>query len=297
VDWNNDGRLDIIVGDRLGSVNYFRRLPTGNIFLTGEPPVEVDGRPIEMGNNSAPCVIDWNNDGLPDLAVGRTEGIPASLYLYVNEGSMGDPVFPVTDSVLCAGEPIQVYSSYPDFADLTGDGLLDLVLGSSNGKIACYENVGTADAPLFESFEFLEADGEEINFYSYIRPSVCDWNEDGYPDILAGDYTGFIFLFLGNDGTGIEGDDFSGNPEVLFRIVGNPASETVIAEILLENQADTELKLFDMQGRLLSTLDAGILSAGIHSLEMDISSLSQGTVFLVCTAGTVRLIKPAVILR
>ncbi len=297
MDWNNDGRLDIIVGDRLGSVNYFRRLDSGNIFLMGESPVKVAGRPIDMEYNSAPCVIDWNNDGLPDLVVGRVEAVPAGLYLYINEGSPSDPVFPMTDSVMCDGEPIQVYYSYPDFADMNGDGLLDLVLGSSNGKIACYENVGTSDTPLFESFEYLEADGEEINFYSSVRPSVCDWNEDGYLDILVGNYTGQISLFLGDGGTGIEGAGLSGNSEVLLRVTGNPASGTLFAEVTLENQADAELALYDLNGRLLSEMNPGVLSSGAHSLEMDISSLSQGTVFLVCTAGAVRLIEPVVILR
>ncbi|MCK4505919.1 MAG: T9SS type A sorting domain-containing protein [Candidatus Aegiribacteria sp.] len=297
MDWNNDGRLDIIVGDRLGSVNYFRRLASGNIFLIGESPVKVAGRPIEMGHNSAPCVIDWNNDGLPDLVVGRVEAVPAGLYLYINEGSPSDPVFPLTDSVLCAGEPIQVYYSYPDFADMNGDGLLDLVLGSSNGKIACYENVGTADDPLFESFEYLEADGEEINFYSSVRPSVCDWNEDGYLDILVGNYTGQIFLFLGDGGTGIFSGGLSGDSEVLLRVTGNPASGTLYTEITLDNQVDIRLAVYDLHGRLLYTLNPGVLSSVIHSLKIDISAFSQGTVFLVCTAGDTQLIEPVIILR
>ncbi len=197
---------------------------------------------------------------------------------------------------MCAGEPIQVYYSYPDFADMNGDGLPDLVLGSSNGRIACYENVGTSDTPLFESFEYLEADGEEINFYSSVRPSVCDWNEDGYLDILVGNYTGQIFLFLGDGGTGIECGGMSGNSEI-FRIAGNPASGILYTEVTLDNQADIRLSVYDLSGRFLSEMSPGVLSSGVHLLEMDISSFSQGTVFLVCAAGAVRLIEPVVILR
>ena len=68
-------------------------------------------------------------------------------------------------------------------------------------------------------------------------------------------------------------------------------------KIACENQANTELEIYDLNGRLLCTLNPGVLSSGAHLLEMDISALSQGAVFLVCTAGAVRLIEPVVILR
>jgi len=31
VDWDEDGLVDLIVGDALGYINYFRRLPDGEL--------------------------------------------------------------------------------------------------------------------------------------------------------------------------------------------------------------------------------------------------------------------------
>jgi hypothetical protein len=44
-----------------------------------------------------------------------------------------------------------------------GDGLNDLILGQfSYGYIRFYKNVGTNDAPVFTSFQYLQADGVNI---------------------------------------------------------------------------------------------------------------------------------------
>ena len=97
MDWNGDGLDDIIVGDRMGGVQYFRRLYPNDIYLIREDSLQVLARPLDVGHNSAPAVFDWNGDGLPDLVVGRIEGIPESIYLFLISGSSGDPLFSVID--------------------------------------------------------------------------------------------------------------------------------------------------------------------------------------------------------
>ncbi len=277
-----DGRLDIIVGDRLASVNYFRRLSNGDIYLIEEPKINVAGKPINVGYNSAPSVVDWNNDSLPDLVVGRTEGIPTGLYLYINEGTAGAPLFNEAQAVPCAGEPIQVYATYPDFGDMNNDGLIDLVLGSSTGRIECYTNQGTADSPLFVDHEDLRADGEVINFNSYIRPSVCDWNEDGIPDILASGLDGTVNLYTGQPGTGLPGNE---TVQRLHLRVSNPAVDHISVSIELQNPGEVTAALYSVDGRLYRTGFSGTMSAGVNLLQMDISDIPAGAYLLVCSAG------------
>ncbi|MCK4806561.1 MAG: VCBS repeat-containing protein [Candidatus Aegiribacteria sp.] len=293
MDWNADGRLDIIVGDRLGNVSYFRRLFSGDIYLIAEPKVKVAGKPISLGHNSAPSVVDWNNDGLPDIVAGRLEGIPTCLYLYINKGVTGAPLFNETDTVFCSGEPIQLYVSYPDFGDMNNDGLQDLILGSSTGRIACYTNCGTADLPVFEEHEDLIADGEVINFYSYIRPSVCDWNEDGIPDILAADYSGEIFLFLGEPATGVEEVEAACS---LKLSLNSPAVDLIRASIELRSSAEVIAALYSIDGRLQCMESYGILNSGVHLLHMDIRDIPAGVYLFVSSAGEVTVSRSVVVL-
>jgi len=70
-----------------------------------------------------------------------------------------------------AGEPIDVTKlrGYPGPAviDHDGDGKLDLLVGSFEGKILIHKNVGTASAPVFEAGEFLRAGGEDLHISNW----------------------------------------------------------------------------------------------------------------------------------
>jgi len=280
VDWDGDGRLDIIVGDRPGNVHYFRRLDYGHIYLEEQELVTVAGRPIDVGYNSAPCVTDWNGDGLPDLVVGNLSPIPAGIFLFVNQGSPYSPNYLVADTVFFQGEPIEITTAYPDMHDMDSDGLQDLVVGSSSGMIACFVNGGTPQQPLFEEMEYLRADGEEIHITSYVRPTVCDWNADGTPDLLVGDYTGQILLFTGVPQSGME-------PErpLSVRLLENPIHRTVSLLLELNGPEEAELALWSLDGRMIGAFQGIILHPGSNILQVPAGPLPPGVYFMRVSSG------------
>ncbi len=286
-----------MTGDRLGTVTYFRRLAAGDVLLVEEGLVESGGGPIRMMHNSSPCVTDWNGDGLPDLVIGQGEGYPAGLFLYVNVGSPGSPLFAGRDTVERGGEPVQVYYGYPDMHDMDGDGLPDLVYGSSTGKIACLPNAGSPGAPLFDSLVYLEADGEEINFYSYVRPTVCDWDEDGLPDLLVGDQDGYANLFLGTGYTGID-EGGNGSPEPSVEACANPTPGPLDVRLSRMGEGPASLRLYSLEGRLLEELWSSPLPPpeGL-SLPLDLSGNSPGVYLLVLDSGAGRATARATLLR
>jgi hypothetical protein len=285
VDWDLDGRLDIIVGDREGSVYYFRRLPEGDIFLVQEPRIAVAGRPIQVGLNSSPSVVYWNGDSLPDLVVGKMEGFPGGLLLYMNEGSAGQPVYNVTDTVTCGGEPIQLYAAYPDFGDLDGDGLQDMIVGNTTGRIPCYINSGTPEKPLFVQYEDLRADGEVLNLYTYIRPSICDWNQDSVPDLLASTYEGTVRLYLGIPGTGVARPEPYAFPGISLEGYANPVHEVLRPVIILATDTGVTTTVHSVEGRMLAEEDHGQLGCGTHELLIDTSRLPAGVYLFTCTGA------------
>lgn len=113
------------------------------------------------------------------------------------------------------------YSS-PYLYDYDGDGLLDLLVGvkenvfnddgalnSCWGRVRVYLNKGSATKPYFPEFAYLTKNGEVIaeeqdasNPFACLGLTVafCDFNGDGYRDLVLGHLFGELEVYLG-DGT------------------------------------------------------------------------------------------------
>ena len=78
VDWDGDGRLDLLVNS--SSANWLRNIETreGKIVLEDKGPLSA--RNI-AGHTSSPTTVDWNRDGASDLLVGAEDGF---LYYMTN---------------------------------------------------------------------------------------------------------------------------------------------------------------------------------------------------------------------
>lgn len=292
MDWDGDGYLDIIVGDRPGNVHFFKRLDYGNIYMEEQELLAVAGQRIDIGYNSSPSIVDWNGNGLPDLVIGRLNPIPAGVLLLVNEGTPYSPNYMLIDTVFHSGEPIELTTAYPDFHDMNGDGLTDMVVGSANGRIACFVNSGTTEQPVFNHMENLRADGEEVYFYSYVRPTVCDWNADGYPDMLVADYTGMIYLYLGNPQMGVEQSE-----EPIQITVNNPVTDLLNFSIFLAEPAEAVVNLYSLGGRLVRSESFRNLPQGHAALNLEVSDLPSGCYTVQVSSGRFTEMKSVILLN
>jgi len=90
--------------------------------------------------------------------------------------------------------------SSPELADWDGDGVLDLLMGSSEKTLHCYMNQGTSIVPhfVFNSGQF---QGIEIpGLYGFLNPAVCDVDNDADLDLFTGD-GGAVIRFFRNSGS------------------------------------------------------------------------------------------------
>ena len=72
VDWDGDGRRDLIVNST--NVNWLRNVRTddeGFVWFQDEGPM--DSR-VLAGHTTSPTTVDWDHNGIPDLLVGAEDG-------------------------------------------------------------------------------------------------------------------------------------------------------------------------------------------------------------------------------
>ncbi|MHC4942511.1 MAG: FG-GAP repeat domain-containing protein [Planctomycetota bacterium] len=198
MDFNDDTYLDLIVGDRNGFINYFRRLPNGT--LTAEPDIVANGTTIDVGENSAPCTVDWNEDGLLDLVIGNDTS--KRIRLYLNSGTPSSYLFTTFTEIESSGTPIVYGRCVPHVCDLNEDGKKDLIIGEDLGWVYYYENTGTNAAPSFSGWVKLESNGSPIKWPSGqtdTRVWMDDWNGDGKCDLLLGNYAKNLYIYLNEE--------------------------------------------------------------------------------------------------
>jgi hypothetical protein len=66
VDFDDNGRTDVLSGSWPGELYIFRRNEDGT-FAEGETLKDKDGKPIHTGNASTVFAVDWNGNGCLDL--------------------------------------------------------------------------------------------------------------------------------------------------------------------------------------------------------------------------------------
>ncbi len=236
MDYDGDGMLDLIVGDRNGNIHYYRRIAEAPITLTKEDDIVCAGVIIDVGGNSAPVCVDWDEDGNRDLLAGNEAG---KVRLYINETIDTDPVYSSFTLIQSSGSDISRYRNCPQVYDMNQDGKKDLLCGANDYKIYFYENVGTNDAPVFAGSESIISTG-----YYGARFWIDDWNEDGLPDVLASNYNGYVQVYI-QQFTGIEDED---TPVARMLLVnGNPFSSSVT--ITSDGFAGGTIAIYDISGR------------------------------------------------
>jgi hypothetical protein len=154
-DWNKDGKDDLLLGEGSYSANNIHLLINQG---SGARPVFDENNRFALAYGDGleqltPAVVDYNGDGAPDLLVAERSG---KIAVYLNTGEEAKPgalppEIPFTSFIAGAGGSPMSFGgiSTVSTGDLNGDGLFDLVIGKTNGRIAMALNTGKKGEPKF----------------------------------------------------------------------------------------------------------------------------------------------------
>ncbi len=184
VDWDNDGRNDLVVGARDGKVRLFRNVGTAaNPQLDSGALIYVGYEPIQMDDDSNPWVVDWNGDGRKDLVV--SSSYPYSFSFFENINTDADPAFSEETVLYHEGSAVRLASNIDwALADMNGDSAQDILSATGDTAVLYYPNKGTNTNRIYYEAEYIPGDEPTEMFRRNKVPRVVDWDEDGLKDLL-----------------------------------------------------------------------------------------------------------------
>lgn len=268
-DIDGDGDMDMICGMQDGTLTLFENTAgVANPVTWAAPSLSYFN--IDVGDRSAPQLIDLDRDSDLDLVIGHYSG---KIHYYENTGTVSAPMFSSTPTEsMLGGYSISNFSRMAMPFVYDNNGSYELFIGHERGNII---QLGNIDGNVLGAYDTLSMNFN--NFYQgwNTHISMADLNNDNKLDYIFGTGRGGVVVLEEKDTlvTTVKIE----TAQKVVHLYPNPADEALSVSFLTPNTGTLHLTVYNALGQVV--LQKTTSSTGLHH-QIDISSLAAGVLFL-----------------
>lgn len=299
-DVDADGDQDMFIGDYNGNIHFFQNTagagnPANFVLSSPTDYLDAGGNPIDIGSYATPQLVDVDRDGDLDLIIGELAG---NINYYKNIGSatvpsysLATPSFGGVDvkTSCCSGYSVPfMYDSLGSYRMIVGSES-NKTYGMETGWLWYYKNI---DGNLNGNFTMVDSTYQ--NIWEGLRMTITgkDITNDGYMDLVIGNYAGGVSFYMGDTLT-------TSVPEIDpaafdFSLFPNPSSGKFT---LTFSDSRSHLSVYKIE--IYNTLGEKVYSTRIQNQESTTLNLSipNGIYYFELSNGGLRRSKKIVVLK
>tara|TARA_B100001741_G_scaffold313775_1_gene321894 strand:- start:2418 stop:4601 length:2184 start_codon:yes stop_codon:yes gene_type:complete len=270
-DLDNDGDVDLIVGDNNGKIHFFKNIANSGQDAEFELQ-NVNFFNIDIGQHSTPFLFDMNGDNLFDLIIGQVDG---TISYAENSGTLYEPIFNTINEDFGGisvnnDESLYGFSTPYVYAE---NNEINILIGSESGQIYHYRSVNN---DLSLNFELVSDDFQNLSQGKNTALVYEDFTNDGKRDMFLGMQSGGLFYFI-NDSVASDLEIIKDNYQL--KIYPNPTNNYLTIETTNESQ----ILIYSNIGHLIldkkiygtSTLDISFLSTSYYLINIKQEGYSE----------------------
>ncbi len=272
-DLNRDDILDVVVVDG-----------GGMIYAWDKELSPLQGFPLWLDNKicSQPALGDVDGDGYLEIVVASNNKI----YAYNYNGTIADN-FPI---IVDQANPVGCIKSSPILVDVDNDGISDIVIGTQENKIYAFNKDGngifgfplSCAGPITSSAVMVDLDQDlksELlvpadDGFVYAWKLPWDYHPEKNPWPMQGHDPSHTNYYPIQDLPDLP--KFAFLPEKKVYSYPNPARDRAIIRYFLGEDAEVNIKIYDLSGDLVEELDQNGVGGENNEKEWDCAKVASG---------------------